>query len=149
MSEMSKKEKKSTDELLKGIRSSSDFSAFMKVNNGSFIGEEHFVTYLNDLIKNKGFSKGELIKRAKIERTYGFHILNGSRKPGRDKVIQLAIGLELGVDETQMLLKISGNGELYPRVMRDAAILFCLKNRFDMIDTQLFLDKQSFKTLGE
>ena len=40
----------------------------------------------------------------------------------------IAFGLQLSVEETQKMLKLSGNLELYVRDKRDAAILFAIQH---------------------
>jgi hypothetical protein len=52
--------------------------------------------------------------------------------------------MRLDVNETQRLLRIAKKGELYPRVQRDAAIIFCIQNRYSLIDTNELLE-----SLGE
>ena len=58
----------------------------------------------------------QVIERSQIERTYGHQLFNGTRRPSRDKVLQLALGLGLSVDETQRLLRAAGKSPLYPRL---------------------------------
>jgi len=53
------------------------------------------------------------------------------------------------VEQTQRLLTISKNSQLYPRVPRDAAILYCLHNGFGYRGTQEKLYEWGMTTLGE
>jgi hypothetical protein len=89
-----------------------------------------------------------VIKLASIERTYGHQLFNGTRKPSRDKVIQLAFGFGLDVDETQELLKIAQKSLLYPKIKRDAVILYCLNNHKSIIQTQSVLETLGVILLG-
>lgn len=57
-----------------------------------------------------------------------------SRTPKRDKLLALAFGLRLDLDETQRMLKIGGAGALYPRIKRDSVIIFAIKERLSLID---------------
>jgi len=61
--------------------------------------------YLKRLCKEKLLSPSEVVGVANIERTYGLQIFRGIKNPSRDKVIQLAFGFALNLDETQQLLK--------------------------------------------
>lgn len=100
-----------------------------------------FVDYLETLMMQKGITKSQLIQYANIDRTYGYQILNGTKKPSRIKVIQIALSLQLTQQETNNLLSLSDNGSLYPKVKFDAIILLALKNHYSVIDTNLLLDK--------
>ena len=89
-----------------------------------------------------------VIKMASIERTYGHQLFNGTRKPSRDKVIQLAFGFRLGVDEAQRLLKIAQKSLLYTKIKRDAVILYCLNNQKSIIETQSVLETLGLTLIG-
>jgi transcriptional regulator with XRE-family HTH domain len=82
-----------------------------------------------------------VIKRAGIERTYGYQLFNGTRNPSRDKVIQIALGLGLDVDETQKLLQVAKKSPLYVKIKRDAAIIYCIVHKMDFAKTQDMLMK--------
>ena len=47
-----------------------------------------------------------------MPRNYAYQLFNGTRKPSRDKVIQLAFGFGLSVDDTQELLKVARQAPL-------------------------------------
>ena len=89
-----------------------------------------------------------VIEQSQIERTYGHQLFNGTRRPSRDKVLQLAIGMGLNVEETQKLLRAAGKSPLYPRLRRDAVILFGIRKSFSIIDVQEALAKYRLTTLG-
>jgi len=108
-----------------------------------------FHAYVNDLCRARGLVPEQVIKKAGIERTYGHQLFNGTRKPSRDKAIQLAFGLELDLEEAQDLLQIAGKSALYPKIKRDAAILYCLYNGKDFQETQSVLYSLGLTLLGE
>jgi hypothetical protein len=56
------------------------------------------------MIKIKGVPTSQLIIKSGINKNTLHPILRGSRKPSRNKVIQLAFGLLLTIDETNELL---------------------------------------------
>ena len=121
-------ERKTTDELLQEIQNEKSFERFMSRNEGNF---------------------EKVIKAAQIDRTYGHQLFNGTRRPSRDKVIQLAIAFELSVDDTQELLRVAGRNELYPRIRRDAAIIFGLSKHMEMQQMQEFLASLDISILSE
>ncbi len=65
--------------------------------------EPSFCEYLDRLCEQTGKKRWQVIANSGIDRTYGYQLFNGTRKPSRDKAIQLAIGFELNVDQTQEL----------------------------------------------
>jgi len=105
--------------------------------------------YLNELCESKGISSGDLMQKTDIERGFGYQIFTGRRRLSRDVALKLALGLGLDVDETQKLLLISKNSQLYPRVARDAAILYSLHNGIDYRETQVKLHDLGMTILGE
>jgi hypothetical protein len=63
-------------------------------------------------------------------------------------VIQLAFGLDLDLDGAQKLLKIAQKSPLYPKIKRDAAIIYCLQHGKDILDTQAVLHELGLTLLG-
>ena len=90
----------------------------------------------------------QVIERSQIERTYGHQLFNGTRRPSRDKVLQLALGLGLSVDETQRLLRAAGKSPLYPRLKRDAVILYGIGKKLPIFTVQENLTKYGLTLLG-
>ena len=105
--------------------------------------------YICSLCQASGQVPEQAILRAGIERTYGHQLFNGTRKPSRDKVIQLAFGLGLGLDGAQELLKVARKSPLYPRIKRDAAIIYCLQHGCSFFETQAALQALGLTLLGE
>lgn len=138
----------STNQMLDSLIRSYDFEAFLDSNSGDIV-EAGFGEYLTELCENKDIEKSEVIKRSGIERSYGYQLFKGTRTPSRDKVLQLAVGLSLGLDETQKLLKMARKSELYPRIKRDAAVIFAIERKMEMIDLQAFLAHLGENPLGE
>ena len=96
-----------TNALLKQIVGSKDFRKVLEDNKDAF--EERSISeYLRRLCEEQGIVPEQVIKKAQIDRTYGHQIFNGTRMPSRDKLIQLAFGFGLSLDETQKLLKSAG-----------------------------------------
>lgn len=59
----------------------------------------------------------------------------------------LALGMHLSLDETRKLLKISGAPDLYIRIPRDSAIMFCIENKMTLMQTNEKLDDLSLDIL--
>lgn len=138
--------KKSTDELLKEMQTSKDVDKFFKDNPDDIVfnGLEELFDYH---IKTKGLKKREVYSGASIERTFGYQIIHGTRGATRDKIIQICFGLKLDLPEAQRFIKVSGNRELYVRDPRDVIIIFALKEKKSLIETNLELENRGFSIL--
>jgi hypothetical protein len=137
----------STSELLRRLFKTHDIVKFME-NHSHEMGTPPFHDYISELCKTTGKIPGRVIKQASIERTYGHQLFNGIRKPSRDKVIQLAFGFELDFDGSQKLLQIAQKSMLYPRIKRDAAIIYCIVNHKNVLETQSVLHSLGLTLLG-
>ena len=111
------------------------------------IEENQFCRYLRELINASDLENAQIINSSNIERTYYYQILNGRKSPGKDKVIAIALTLKLDLETTNRLLKLSKNASLYPKIKRDAVIIYCLGNQFDVYKTNLCLLDHGYETL--
>lgn len=137
----------STSTLLRRLFKAPDLEKFINENiDGKELPQFH--VYILDLCKARGWVPEQIIKKAAIDRTYGHQLFNGTRKPSRDKVIQLAFGFGLDVDGAQKLLKVAQKSPLYPKIKRDAAILYCLNCHKDVLETQSVLQSLGRTLLG-
>ena len=144
------------DEYPPRISTSTFFSLLFKASNlEQFIKKnaeemkfQSFSEYITEFCKKQGEVPERIIKRANIERSFGHQIFKGTRNPSRDTVLQLAFGFEADVDTAQELLKYARMSALYPRVKRDAAIIYCLHNHFTIVETQLVLYELGLPLLG-
>lgn len=83
--------------------------------------------YLMLLLQQKKLKRADVWRDSGIEKAYVYQIFDGKKCPSRDKLIAIAFGLHLNSEETQRMLKLGGCSELYPRVARDAVILFAIQ----------------------
>lgn len=94
---------------------------------------------LLEQIKRAGLSAAEWMAAADVSKSYGYQILRGERVPGRDILLRTALSLRLPLKETQRLLAVGGCGALYPRVRRDAAVIFALNQKMTLLETEELL----------
>ena len=123
------KRQETTDRLegiLKKVRTEKDVRSFMESHTGREY--DSFPEYFNDHIAHCGMTVPEIIERSNISRNYVYNILNGNRKPGRDKIIALGIGSGMTFDEINRGLKIAKEGILYAKDERDARIMIAVNN---------------------
>ena len=107
-----------------------------------------FPQYIAQMCAARGETRELAIRRAGIERSYGYQLFNGTRKPSRDKTIQLAIGFGLDVKQTQTLLKVARQSRLIPQERRDAAILYAILHRLRFDAVQTLLERFDMPLLG-
>ena len=133
---------KTTGDLLKTLLSTDEYSQFQALKGNSVVSlAEHLETLLNQ----KRTSKAEVIYRAKLDTVYGYQIFNGTRKPSRDKLLQLAFGFPLTYKETLTLLRIAGVGSLYVRRRRDSIIIFALNKGFSLEQLNALLEREGIE----
>ena len=137
-----------TSTLMRRLSKTRKLDDFMQ-QNGTHLAAESFQDCLKRNCKAKSTIAEHVIERAQIDRTYGHQLFNGTRNPSRDKVLQLAFGLGLDVEETQQLLRSASKSLLYPRIRRDAVIIYSLKEHWKMTDVQEALDQYQLTLLGE
>jgi len=133
---------KDTEELankLNKLDSSDKLNEFLEKELD--VRAKDFKTYITDIINLKGMTITDLRKRSLIDRTYIYQIMDGRKKPGRDKVVAMCIACNLDLEETQKALMYSGNSELYVKSRRDSIIIFAINNRLNVISTNDLLAK--------
>ena len=94
-------------------------------------GVPDFLAVLAERMKEKGITRAELIKRLDIDRSYGYQLLNGIRRPTRTHIIKMGLLLGLDIDSFQKLLKTAKKKPLYVRDMFDAKVFFAVKRHMD------------------
>lgn len=116
----------------------------------SYTQEQYsFHMYLNQLMEAKGYQKQEIIRQSEIPRTYAYQLFQGTKLPGRDKILQLAIAMRLNLEETNRLLKLGNHSILYVRKKRDALIYYAITHQLSLIDANLLLYEHGQEVLGE
>lgn len=112
-----------TEELLAQLLDASSPTAFIESNA---INDRSLPDYLHDLLEEKGIKRSEAIRNAGLNDTFGYQIFMGSRRPSRNKLLQLAFSMRLTLQETNRMLQAGGANELYCKTRRDAIIIFAL-----------------------
>lgn len=102
---------------------------------------------LLELLEKAGLSAPEWMTAADVSKSYGYQILRGERVPGRDILLRTALALGLSLKETQRLLAVGGCGALYPRVRRDAAVIFALNQKMTLLQAEELLSSLPERSL--
>lgn len=132
------KKKTSTGELYELLETSGDFCAVDKILETEPIT---FTRYLKELMKTYQISGTGLMRNSLLSKSYTYQVLDGSRQPERNVVLRLAFSLGCSLKEVQHLLALSDNGILYPKIRRDAAIVFGIRQGYSLAEENEFLEK--------
>ena len=130
---------KTTGDLLKTLLRTDEYSQFQELKDNGVVS---LAEHLDALLDQKKTSKAEVIYRARLDTVYGYQIFNGTRKPSRDKLLQLAFGFPLTYKETLTLLRIAGVYSLYVRRRRDSIIIFALTKGFSLEQLNELLEQE-------
>ena len=116
-----------------GKKSESLEDALKKIYMDSF--EKH----LQQLINKKGLKNSEVYAAANISRQYFSKLLKGQVKPSKEKVLALAVGLRLNIDETIDFLRIAGYA-LSPISQTDKIIEYFITHKdYNMLKIDIVL----------
>lgn len=115
----------STTELLNKIYQAEDMKQFLEEYEPEFMTVS-FSEMLNELANRKDLSVAS-IARNSGQGDYVYKVFHGERKPSRDIVIAIAIGMYLSFNETQLLLRVAKLAALDPRDKRDSVIIYGIK----------------------
>ena len=89
---------------------------------------ESFEKYLQKLINKKGLKNSQVYAAANISKQYFSKLLKGKVKPSKEKVLALAIGLNLNLDEAVDFLRIAGYA-LSPISQTDTIVEYFIRNK--------------------
>lgn len=129
---------KDTNELLNALKKGENIGTYLEENETEFV-RTTVSEYLQKLITEKSLEKSDIIQKSGLDRTYAYQIFNGTRIPSRDKLILLAVGMKLSLDETQKLLKYCSLAPLYAKLRRDSTIIYGLVNGMNAIELNSML----------
>lgn len=106
-----------------------------------------FVSYLEACLEKKGLKKNEVIAKTNMQKNYAYQICNGTKKGSKDKIIQLALAMQLDLHDTNNLLSLSDNGLLYAKVKKDAILIYALQHHYNLFKTNELLIAHGFDAL--
>ena len=112
---------------------------------------DSFEKHLRQLINKKGLKNSEVYAAANINKQYFSKLLNGKVKPSKEKVLALAVGLHLNMDETIDFLGLAGYA-LSPISQTDAVVRYFIEHenynviKIDMVLFDYGLDPLSKET---
>lgn len=139
--------KKDTEKLIQELKNCEDFKKFCEVHNDS-IGNKNLSNYLSELLSQKGIKKADVIKASELNEVYAYQIFSGVRVPERKKLLAIAVGMKLSLEETQELLKSAGYAQLYVKNEFDCAVIYGICKHLTVIQINSILFENNLETLG-
>lgn len=87
---------------------------------------DSFMSYYRTLRKVQNKTPIGLLKASGINRSYCYHVFDGSKAPGRDKILRLCLAAGLDNEETRRALESGNVPVLHARSGRDAVIRYAI-----------------------
>lgn len=138
---------KDTAKIVEELNLCDDFKTFYDENR-EYMVNDTLGELLRRLQDEKGLRKTDIIKRSELSEVYAYQILSGQRHPERKKLLCLAIGLSLNLEETQTLLKCAGYSPLYIKLPFDSVVMYGICKQLSVIEINEILFDNNLETLG-
>ena len=138
---------KDTSKIVEELGISPDFKTFYSENK-EYMVSENLSELLSRLLTEKGLKKSQVIKNSELAEVYGYQIFSGVRVPERKKLLSLAVGMGLNIEETQKLLKCAGYSPLYVKLPFDSIVLYGLCKAMSVVQINELLYEYELETLG-
>lgn len=138
---------KDTSKIVEELGLCADFKTFYNENK-EYMVSATLSQMLNDLIKEKGLKKSEVIRKSELSEVYSYQIFSGLRVPERKKLLCLAVGMGLNLDEVQTLLKCAGYSPLYVKIYFDSIVIYGICKQLSIVEINEILFEYDLETLG-
>lgn len=140
--------KKATEELLNELKAAKAIGEFTSINAEEFEALSLPET-LAEMLEKYNKAKIDVIKSARFDYTYGYQIFDGKKRPKREKLLQLAFGFPLNLEDTNRLLRAGGVNGLYIRCKRDVICMYSLHKGMSLEECNSYLYQLGEETLME
>lgn len=138
---------KDTSKIVEELGLSPDFRTFYQENK-DYMVTRSLSELLAELLEKKSLKKAQVIKNAELSEVYGYQIFSGLRVPERRKLLCLAVGMGLNIEEAQQLLKCAGYPLLYVKLPFDSVVLYGLCKNLSVVQINELLFEYGLETLG-
>ncbi len=135
-----------TEDLLNELKNAKDIKSFLDSHENEFLKETP-VSFLNYIIESKNLTVAK-VAAASGAGEYVYKIFNSTRKPSRNILIAIALGMGISLEEAQLLLRISKLAILDSRDKRDSVIIYGLANQLSMFEVDDLLSQNGFVTIN-
>ncbi len=138
---------KDTTKIVEELGLCDNFNTFYNENK-SYMVKEDLSALLDKLIKKYDLKKSQVIRAAEMSEVYAYQIFSGLRVPERKKLLCLAVGMSLNLEEVQTLLKCAGYSPLYVKLPFDSIILYGVCKKLSVVQINELLFEYGLETLG-
>ncbi len=136
---MKSPKKITTSQMLTQIRQSRDFRGALEVYQQA--DKPTFSQYLYSLMEARGLSAQDMIVQTEINRSYFYAVLAGQKIPLKNITLRIGLTMRCSLAETNQLLRLAGLSPLYPRVRRDAVLIYAVEHKVSMQQTNEMLEQ--------
>ena len=134
-----------TQELLNRLETEDDIALFFKENEGEFLTID-LRELLNELVAHTELNQSDIVRKSG-QGDYVYKVFNGDRKPSRDILIGIAIGMNLTFKETQFVLRIAKQAALDPRDKRDSILIYSINTGLEYPKVNDLLSEMNEKSI--
>lgn len=132
--------KRDTAYLMQLLGENRDLSQLLEKCEGDIVSPT-LAAFLSKCQQKCGLSIAQIADSSLLSQSFVYQIFSGIRKPGRNVLLSIARIMNLDLDCTQRLLRLAQKGELYPRIKRDAVIIFGIQHRYTLFEIDELLQK--------
>lgn len=137
---------KKTDDLRQELMNAPNIETYLQ-NNRIALAERSIAELLMEYYGKQTDTKAVLAKRSGMSEVYLHQVFSGRRKPSRDRLLCLCIGMHLTMQDTQKLLKRAAFAPLYPRSRRDSIVIYGITHHIALDEINDTLFQENEKTL--
>lgn len=112
-----------TEELLERLLAAQSPEAYL---DQDLTIDRELPDYLHELLARRGLRRADVVRASGLNGTFVYDVFAGKSRLSRDNALMLAFGLGCDLRETQRLLRLDGVAELWPKVRRDAILIWCV-----------------------
>ena len=126
---------KRTNDLMEELSGQdTDLDRYFEENPTSFINVD-IKEFWKKAVDTSSKTKSDIINKADMSYCYFYDVTNGRKIPSKDKIIRIALAMNLSLDDCQEALRISGKSALYPRIKRDSILIYAINKGYSIYQT--------------
>jgi len=134
------RKKKSTDRLESELRRAKCLEDFIKENEEE-LQLQSVPELLNEMLIQYNLQKNDVIEHAAFPGTYAYKIFSGEKNGSRDRLLWLAFGFPLTLEETGRLLRAGGHSKLSTKNKKDALVIYALDGGYTIQEVNKLLQE--------
>ena len=138
---------KDTSKIVEELALCENFATFYNENK-EYMVTQSLSQLLAELLQQQNLRKSQVIRNAELSEVYAYQIFSGLRVPERGKLLCLAIGMQLNLDQAQTLLKCGGYSPLYVKIPFDSIVIYGICNGLSVVEINQMLYDYGMETLG-